>query len=107
MGAQVSSIFWSKHRNELCSSHGFSSEGINANVLSLWKFGQDYKLTKMTDLIGHTSRILTTALSPDGSKIVTAGGDEIVSFYDVFGEPVKKRSSASAWGEVSLGAGIR
>ena len=107
VGAQVSSIFWSKHRNELCSSHGFSSEGINANVLSLWKFGQDYKLSKMTDLTGHTSRILSTALSPDGSKIVTAGGDEIVSFYDVFGEPVKKRSSASAWGEVSLGAGIR
>mmetsp|Transcript_22970 Transcript_22970/g.56599 ORF Transcript_22970/g.56599 Transcript_22970/m.56599 type:complete len:537 (-) Transcript_22970:43-1653(-) len=99
--SQVSSVIWSQNRNELCSSHGFSN-----NVLTLWNYGSGSSLTKMTDFVGHTSRILSTACSPDGCQVVSAGADQSLRFWDVFGKPAHKRSSSRAssiWGEVSLG----
>ncbi|KAL3932968.1 MAG: hypothetical protein SGBAC_010598 [Bacillariaceae sp.] len=99
-GSHVSSVNWSQHRNELCSAHGGS------NALTLWKYHKGSSLTKMTDFVGHDSRILSTACSPDGSQVASASADETIRFWDVFGEPVRKPSSSKAssiWGEVSLG----
>ncbi|CAJ1958648.1 unnamed protein product [Cylindrotheca closterium] len=101
-GSQVSSVIWSQHRNELCSAHGF-----NDHLVKLWKYGNDATLTKMTDFVGHTSRILSTACSPDGCQVVSVGADESLGFWDVFGESIRRKRSSSSvssiWGEVSLG----
>lgn len=33
-------------------------------------------MMKVAELLGHTERVLNTALSPDGSTLVSAGADE-------------------------------
>lgn len=77
-GSQVSSLLWNPHERELLSSHGFSQ-----NQLCLWKYPT---MTKVKELTGHTARILHMAASPDGSCVVSAGADESLRFWNVFGE---------------------
>ncbi len=71
--SQVCSLQWSRTRKELYSSHGFSD-----NQISLWSFPG---MVKITDLLGHTNRVLHMAQSPDGSSIVTAAADETMRFW--------------------------
>jgi cell division cycle protein 20 (cofactor of APC complex) len=87
--SQVCSLVWSPHERELLSSHGFSQ-----NQLTVWKFPQ---MTKVTELTGHTSRVLHTALSADGTTVVSAAADETLRFWKVFGTEQKasKKSSES------------
>jgi cell division cycle protein 20 (cofactor of APC complex) len=76
--SQVCSLLWSKKKKELLSSHGFSQ-----NQLTLWKYPS---MTKVTELTGHTSRVLHTAMSADGTTVVSAAADETLRFWKVFGE---------------------
>jgi len=88
--SQVCSLIWSPHEKELLSSHGFSQ-----NQLTIWKFPQ---MTKITELTGHTSRVLHTALSADGTSVVSAAADETLRFWKVFGsnsKASKKNESSS------------
>jgi cell division cycle protein 20 (cofactor of APC complex) len=90
--SQVCSLLWSKKSKELVSSHGFSQ-----NQLTLWKYPS---MTKVTELTGHTSRVLHTAMSADGSTIVSAAADETLRFWKVFGDESdgkKKSGSAKAF----------
>lgn len=52
-GSQVCSLLWSKNERELLSSHGFTK-----NQLTLWKYPS---MVKITELTGHTSRVLFMA----------------------------------------------
>ena len=97
-GSQVCSVLWSKHQRELCSSHGFSE-----NQLILWKYGSGSSLTKVKELTGHTSRVLSLASSPDGSTVVSAAGDESLRFWNIFGAPPSRRSSELPMGELTFG----
>jgi cell division cycle protein 20 (cofactor of APC complex) len=97
-GSQVCSLVWSKHQRELCSSHGFSE-----NQLILWKYGTGSSLTKVKELTGHTSRVLSLACSPDGSTVVSAAGDESLRFWNIFGAPPSRRSSVLPMGEMTFG----
>lgn len=83
--SQVCSIVWSPHDKELLTSHGFSQ-----NQLTLWKYPS---LTRMTELKGHTSRVLHTSLGPDGQTVVSGAADETLRFWKVFadGENEKRR----------------
>jgi len=74
--SQVCSILWSRTSKELVSSHGFSK-----NQLCVWKYPS---MTKIGDLTGHTSRVLHMAMSPDGTTVVSAAGDETLRFWKVF-----------------------
>lgn len=74
--SQVCSLLWSKKNRELLSSHGFSQ-----NQLTLWKYPT---MSKVTELTGHTSRVLHTALSADGTTVVSAAADETLRFWKVF-----------------------
>eukprot|EP00658_Telonema_sp_P-2_P058585 TRINITY_DN4709_c0_g1_i1.p1 TRINITY_DN4709_c0_g1~~TRINITY_DN4709_c0_g1_i1.p1 ORF type:complete len:211 (+),score=41.92 TRINITY_DN4709_c0_g1_i1:176-808(+) len=74
--SQVCSLLWSKKNRELLSSHGFSQ-----NQLTLWKYPT---MTKVTELTGHTSRVLHTSLSADGTTVVSAAADETLRFWKVF-----------------------
>jgi cell division cycle protein 20 (cofactor of APC complex) len=81
--SQVCSIVWSKHEEELVSSHGFSH-----NQLTLWKYPS---MVKMAELTGHTSRVLHLAQSPDGETVVSGAADETLRFWKVFG-PVRAKA---------------
>jgi cell division cycle 20, cofactor of APC complex len=86
--SQVCSILWSKtHKNELVSSHGFSQ-----NQLTVWDYP---RMTKLTELTGHTERVLQMAMSPDGETVVSVAADETLRFWRIFenkpSNPQKKK----------------
>ncbi|RKP37547.1 WD40-repeat-containing domain protein [Dimargaris cristalligena] len=75
-GSQVTSIRWSLEYRELVSSHGFPD-----HQLSVWSYPA---LTKMTDIPAHDTRVLHTALSPDGQTLATVSSDDNLKFWRVF-----------------------
>ncbi|KAL4186563.1 hypothetical protein AMTRI_Chr09g14710 [Amborella trichopoda] len=79
-GSQVCSLQWNHHEQEILSSHGFSE-----NQLILWKYPS---MRKITEIMGHTSRVLHMAQSPDGFTVATAAADETLRFWQVFGPAV-------------------
>lgn len=87
-GSQVCALQWSRHEREILSSHGYSK-----NQLCLWKYPS---LAKVAELTGHTGRVLHMATSPDGASVVTAGADETLRFWKVFGEPPVTREDKVA-----------
>jgi len=81
-GSQVSSLVWSKHSKELCSSHGQRD-----NQLILWEYPT---MRKIRELKGHTGRVLNMELSPNGSNVASLDADETLMLWDVFGPPPRK-----------------
>jgi cell division cycle protein 20 (cofactor of APC complex) len=41
-------------------------------------------MTLQAELTGHASRVLHMAMSPDGTTVVSAAGDETLRFWKVF-----------------------
>ena len=78
-GSQVCALQWNETHKELLSSHGFSD-----NQLCLWKYPS---MAKIKEFRGHSSRVLHMAKSPDGSTVVSAGADETLRFWEIFGNP--------------------
>jgi cell division cycle 20, cofactor of APC complex len=93
-GSQVCSLLWSPHRKEILSSHG---HGVDTkNLLCLWKYP---KMKLIQGFTGHTSRVLNMAVNPTGSQVVSAGADETLRFWDIFGngrESLLEKSSMSS-----------
>jgi len=89
-GSQVSSIVWNSEYKELVSGHGFSQ-----NQLTVWKYPS---LSKVTDLTGHSSRVLLLVCSPDGSTIASVAGDETIRLWKVWPvqQKTKKKSEKSS-----------
>ncbi|GFH26173.1 WD_REPEATS_REGION domain-containing protein, partial [Haematococcus lacustris] len=97
-GVNLSSIDtgsqWSRHEREILSSHGYSK-----NQLCLWKYP-----SLVGELTGHQGRVLHMATSPDGSSVVSAGADETLRFWRVFGEPVVAKDESKAAGAAGTGS---
>ncbi|CAF1522078.1 unnamed protein product, partial [Didymodactylos carnosus] len=74
-GSQVCNLAWSKHSNELVSTHGYSQNQIIPTLYPT--------MLQLARLTGHTFRILYLAVSPDGESIVTGAGDETLRFWNV------------------------
>lgn len=87
-GSQVCALLWNSHERELLSSHGFSK-----NELVLWSYPT---MTKKRELTGHTARVLHLAGGPDGSTVCSAGADETLRFWRVFGESKKGKEADDA-----------
>ena len=85
-GSQICNILFSKHRNEIITTHGFSNNEIN-----IWEIEG---LKKMASLTGHTSRVLYLSMSPCGEFIVTGAGDETLRFWDLNYSEKKKFKEA-------------
>eukprot|EP00940_MAST-03C_sp_MAST-3C-sp2_P001856 g1856.t1 len=88
--SQVCSLLWNPNEKELLSSHGFSD-----NQLCLWKYPS---MSKITELKGHTERVLHLAMGPRADIVCSAGADETLRFWNVFGgrqRSVKKKSGKS------------
>lgn len=84
--SQVCSLQWSKHSKELLSAHGFSQ-----NQLSVWSYPT---MAKIADLTGHSSRVLHTCLSADGTTVCSAAADETLRFWKVWDAPAPKKRPA-------------
>ncbi|XP_070563589.1 fizzy-related protein homolog isoform X2 [Ptychodera flava] len=86
-GSQVCNLAWSKHANELVSTHGYSQ-----NQILVWKYPSLVQVAKLT---GHSFRVLYLAMSPDGEAIVTGAGDETLRFWNVFSKTRSTKESKS------------
>lgn len=86
-GAQVSAVLWSAEHRELISSHG-----SNQFQLNIWNYSN---MSKVTELHGHTSRVLHMALSPDGTTVASASADETIRFWKCFTPLTSSKSHKS------------
>eukprot|EP00003_Mantamonas_plastica_P013672 TRINITY_DN2382_c0_g1_i1.p1 TRINITY_DN2382_c0_g1~~TRINITY_DN2382_c0_g1_i1.p1 ORF type:complete len:571 (+),score=138.23 TRINITY_DN2382_c0_g1_i1:80-1714(+) len=86
-GSQVCALQWSRTRKEIVSAHGYSN-----NQLCVWNYPS---MTKIAEPMGHTSRVLHMAMSPDGSTVCTAAGDETLRFWKVFDYQETRESNST------------
>ena len=96
--SQVCSLVWSKDYKELVSSHGYSE-----NQLIVWKYPT---MEKVTELTGHTARVLHLALTPDGETVISASADETIRFWRCFESTKKTKSSPMEYGSSSFSTGL-
>ncbi|KAJ3094229.1 ubiquitin-protein transferase activating protein, partial [Phlyctochytrium bullatum] len=87
-GSQVTSILWSRDYKELLTTHGFPD-----NQLTIWSYPS---MNRVIDIPGHESRVLYSAISPDGQTVVTGASDENLKFWKVFERKKGERSATSA-----------
>jgi len=73
--SQVCSLQWNIQHKELISSHGFTK-----NQITIWKYP---KMDPVAELLGHTSRVLHTAFSPDGTCLLTASPDQTIRIWRI------------------------
>ncbi|KAJ4728932.1 cell division cycle 20.2, cofactor of APC complex-like [Melia azedarach] len=96
--SQICGLEWNRHHKEILSGHGFSTSG-DGNRLCLWKYPQ---MTKLGELQPQTSRILELSQSPNGLTVASAGADETLRFWEVFGPPTRENSVSHLDGLLSL-----
>lgn len=84
--SQVSGLEWSEEHQELISAHGYHSYELN-----IWKYPS---LSKVTELRGHSARILDISISPDKSTVVSLGADETLRFWDCFQVDSQKKKKS-------------
>ncbi|NXT44943.1 CDC20 protein, partial [Pelecanoides urinatrix] len=87
--SQVCSILWSTNYKEFISGHGFAQ-----NQLVIWKYPT---MAKVTELRGHTARVLNLTMSPDGATVASAAADETLRLWRCFEmDPIKKKEKEKA-----------
>ncbi|KAH0602591.1 uncharacterized protein H6S33_008672 [Morchella sextelata] len=99
-GSQVTSIKWSTSYRELVSCHGLPD-----NQLSVWSYPT---LVRNVEIPAHETRILHSALSPDGTTLATAASDENLKFWKLFEKrPAGTAGAGTARGRGGKGAGMK
>ncbi len=111
---QVCSLVWVPAFKEIVSGHGFAN-----NQLIIWRYPALTKvkiildiamdgfvclvflknlfflsliINQVTELTGHTARVLHLALSPDGTTVLSAGADETLRMWRCFVSDKKKEN---------------
>ena len=57
-------------------------------------------MLRIADLMGHTARVLSMAMSPDGTTVVSAAADETLRFWKCFDHD--KRDSKASLSKVAV-----
>ncbi|THU43666.1 hypothetical protein C4D60_Mb00t01440 [Musa balbisiana] len=78
-GSEVCALLWDKNKSELLTSHGSPN-----NQLTLWNYPS---MTRVAEVSGHSSRVLSLAGSPLGGVVASAAADETVRFWNIFETP--------------------
>jgi len=91
-GSQVSAIAWNAEYKELVTGHGFSH-----NQLTIWKYPRNMSesLMKVSDLTGHTSRVLLLTTSPDNTTVASVAADETIRLWKIWPQIREKKSTVS------------
>ena len=98
--AQISSIQWSPHRKEFLTTHGYPT-----NAIMVHSYPSMDKIAEIKD--AHDSRVLFSALSPNGELVCTAAGDENLKFWKIWEAPkVKKKEVKESRSLGSTNSGI-
>ena len=99
--SQVSSLLWNQEHKQIISGHGYAQ-----NQLSIWNYPT---MNKVTDLTGHSERILNMSMSPDGQTVVSASADETLRFWRCFAhdEKAKKKVRQGSAPRSRLTASLR
>ncbi|KAJ6659440.1 hypothetical protein lerEdw1_018674 [Lerista edwardsae] len=97
---KVCAILWSTHYKELVSSHGYAQ-----NQLVVWKYPA---MSKVIELKGHTARVLSLSMSPDGTTVASAAADETLRLWRCFElDPSRKKEKESSTKSSIIHQGIR
>lgn len=95
---QVTSLIWSQHTKELLSTHGFPH-----NAVMVHSYPAMGKVVEIKD--AHDTRVLFSAVSPNGDVVATGAGDENLKFWKIWEIPkktaVRKREEESRRTSVS------
>jgi len=91
--SQICCLLWSKHSNEVVTSHGFSDY-----QLTIWKYPM---LVSLAELKGHAARVLHLAISPDGQTVVSAAADETIRFWKCFAKEENSSMKSPHWDKVN------
>nr|POE65557.1 cell division cycle 20.5, cofactor of apc complex [Quercus suber] len=89
--SDICGLEWNRHHKEILSGHGYGTSE-HQNQLCLWRYPS---MTKVGDFRRHASRVLHLCQSPDGITAVSAGADETLRFWEVFGPPTVDNSRIS------------
>lgn len=94
--SQVCALKWSTHHKEIISSHGFSQY-----QLTIWSYPS---MRRVQDLLGHRTRVLYLAMSPDGTTICSGAPDETLRMWNCFAldDQQKKKSDLQSEREQKL-----
>ncbi|KAG0306291.1 ubiquitin-protein transferase activating protein [Dissophora globulifera] len=95
-GSQVTSIIWSTEYREFMSSHGYPDNNISV-------YGYP-SMNKVIDIPAHDSRILHTAISPDGQTVATVASDENLKFWKLFERQSKNKKDGKRSGTLTRSA---
>lgn len=93
--SQVCALLWSTNYKELISGHGYAN-----NQIVIWKYPA---LTRLTELTGHTARVLHLVMSPDGSTMLSAGADETLRLWKAFVKDKVKEKVVGVKQKVDIG----
>ncbi|EJF59643.1 hypothetical protein DICSQDRAFT_128148 [Dichomitus squalens LYAD-421 SS1] len=98
--AQISSIQWGAHKKEFLTTHGYPT-----NAIMVHSYPGMEKVAEIKD--AHDSRVLFSAVSPNGELVATAAGDENLKFWKIWDAPkVRKKEAKEARGLGSSNSGI-
>ena len=90
--SQVTSLAFNPHEREFLATHG-----VPDNHISVWRYSTAGAPSKIVDIPhAHETRILHSAISPDGQVVATASSDENLKFWKVFDAPKSRLRAGGA-----------